>query len=109
MRTPLAFTIAEDKKPKAPSFNAYYLAKIALMRVCGVGTYTILYGNGNERIPVGVDDGSHVLLPVSSAITTTMDIHQNRQPSSKGSGRRVHIEIQAIFVTGNSAYGSKYS
>jgi hypothetical protein len=107
LRTPLAFTIAEDKKPKAPSFTPI-LSELHSWELWSF-TYTILYGNGNERIPVGVDDGSHVLLPVSSAIPTAMDIHQNRQPSSRGSGRRVHIEIQAIFVTGNSSYGSECS
>jgi hypothetical protein len=59
-------------------------------------TYTVLNTDTNERVIVRIDQLRKILSTIAHAISTAMNVDQHRQ--SRGVGRRVDVEKQAVFV-----------
>jgi hypothetical protein len=51
-----------------------------------------LDGDGDETVTIIVDDLSHVLLPVSKPISTTMDSDKHWKLGFLLAPRRIHVE-----------------
>jgi hypothetical protein len=58
----------------------------------GEETYPILNRDSNEIVTVLIDDLTHILLPVSKPISTTMDSDKHWKLGFLLAPRRIHVE-----------------
>lgn len=65
-------------------------------------TYTILDGDDDEALVVGVDDLSHVLAAIAEAVATAVDPDEDGQVLGVGGG--VDVEEEAVLVTGDEGH-----
>lgn len=68
-------------------------------------TYTVLNGNANDPFLVGVDEVAKITCAIAKAVTSLMDVDQDREVL--GIRRGIDIQEEAVLITAGNGLAAR--